>query len=115
MSDYPGSSYQSAPNSTMALISLISGILGLTLVPFLGSIVALILGYMAKKEIRESAGLIGGDGLAIAGIVLGWVGVGLLVIACCLGAFFLVPACLIPLGISLEEFGSFLPPIRVAF
>ena len=110
MSDFSGSSYQSAPNSNNALISMISGILGLTLIPIIGSIVALVLGYMAKKEIQESGGALGGDGMATTGIVLGWIGVGLTFVGCCVvGAVFLVPACLIPLGISLDSIGYILP------
>jgi hypothetical protein len=48
----------------MAIVSLISGILGWTLLPFLGSIVAVITGHKAKKEIRNSMGQLGGDGMA---------------------------------------------------
>ena len=33
-------------------------------------------GYAARRQIEASNGRQGGDGLAIAGIVLGWVGVG---------------------------------------
>ena len=46
----------------------------------LGSILALILGYQAKKEIAASGGWITGDGVATTGIVLGWIGVGLTVL-----------------------------------
>ena len=70
------------PTNTMAVISMIAGILGLTVVPVLGSIVALVVGYMARKEIRESNGGQGGDGIAVAGIVMGWISVGLAVCAC---------------------------------
>ncbi len=70
-------------NNTMALVSLIASILGLTLLPFLGSIVGLITGYMAKKQIEESNGAEGGADLVKWGIILGWVGVGLFVIGCC--------------------------------
>ena len=56
----------------------------------------LILGYMAKKQIRESGGWMGGDGLAKAGIVLGWIGVGLAVLGICLGILFLVLGVAVP-------------------
>ncbi|MFT3806547.1 DUF4190 domain-containing protein [Arenimonas sp.] len=60
------------PTSTMAIVSLVSGILGWTLAPWLGSIIAIITGHMARSEIRRSNGAIEGDGLAITGLVLGW-------------------------------------------
>ena len=46
----------------------------------LGSILALAFGYIAKKEIRDSNEPIEGNGLATAGIVLGWVGIGTLTV-----------------------------------
>ena len=82
------------PNSSMAIVSLIAGILGITLFPLLGSIVALITGYAARKEIQESAGALAGDGMATAGLVMGWIGIGLsffgVCIACC-AIFGLIP------------------------
>ncbi len=66
-----------APTSGLATASLIFGILGLTLLPTLGSIVAVVLGYMARSEINSSAGQLEGSSLATAGLVLGYIGVGL--------------------------------------
>lgn len=60
------------PTSSMAIVSLVAGILGWTLAPWLGSVVAIITGHMARSEIRRSNGTIEGDGLAITGLVLGW-------------------------------------------
>ena len=60
------------PNSTLAMVSMIAGIVGWVLAPLLGSLVAVITGHMAKREIRESAGQLGGDGMATAGLVLGY-------------------------------------------
>ena len=83
MSDYPYQQPTSPqPNSTMAIVSLVSGILGWTLIPLLGSLAAVITGHMAKKEIRESAGTLGGDGMATAGLVLGYASLGIGVCAC---------------------------------
>jgi predicted PurR-regulated permease PerM len=62
--------------SGMAIASLVLGILW---VYWLGSILALIFGYLAKSEIRRSEEKMEGNGLATAGIILGWVGVGTLV------------------------------------
>ena len=63
------------PTNGMAVASLVLGIIWIY---WLGSILALIFGYIARKQIRERGE--GGDGLAIAGIVLGWIGVGALVL-----------------------------------
>ena len=61
------------PTSNLAIFSLVSGLLGWTLLPWLGSLAAVVLGHMARAEIRRSNGGLDGDGLAIAGLVLGWV------------------------------------------
>lgn len=61
-------------NSTLAIVSLVSGILGWTLLPFVGSIAAIITGHMARKEIRQNPAL-DGDVMAVIGLVLGWASV----------------------------------------
>jgi dipeptide/tripeptide permease len=45
-----------------------------------GAILALVFGYKAKREIDGSGGMQKGRGMAIAGIVLGWVWVALIVV-----------------------------------
>lgn len=62
-------------NSSLAVISLITGILGWTLLPFLGSVAAIITGHMARAEIRRDPERLLGDGMAVAGLVLGWASV----------------------------------------
>jgi len=92
MQSGPAPQTSTSPTNSMALVSLIAGIVGLTVFPVLGSIVAIITGNMAKKEIAASAGAQGGEGLAKAGVILGWVGVGLGVLGvCAFCAAFLVP------------------------
>ncbi len=58
--------------SSLAVISLVAGILGWTLAPLLGSIAAVLCGHLARAEIRRAPDRLEGDGLAIAGLVLGW-------------------------------------------
>jgi hypothetical protein len=55
-------------------------VLGIIWIYWIGSILALVFGYIAKSQIEESGGREQGMGLAIAGIVLGWVGVAILVL-----------------------------------
>ena len=71
-----------APGETSgkALASLILGIAGLVMLPVVGSILAIILGVSAKREIAARTGL-GGEGMATAGIILGAVGVALMALA----------------------------------
>ena len=106
MSDYYGPP-ASVQNSSMAVVSLIAGILGLTLFPVLGSIVAVITGPMAKKEIAASPGTVGGEGLAQAGIIMGWIGIGLTVVGLCVGGVLIaIPFCI---AIGSGEFSSLVP------
>jgi len=78
------------PSSTLAMVSLISGIVGFTILPLIGGIVALITGYMARGETRSIPPKASGDGMATAGIIMGWIQVGLVVIGiCCFIAVFL--------------------------
>jgi hypothetical protein len=69
------------PTSSLAVISLVFGILGWTLLPAVGALVAVITGHMARAEIRRSAGQLEGDGMAVAGLVLGWLAIGLAIAA----------------------------------
>lgn len=63
--------------SGLAVASLVFGILGWTLLPFVGSIVAVVLGHIARNEVRQSPAAVEGDGLAVAGLVLGYIAIGL--------------------------------------
>ncbi len=66
------SGYQARTTNGKAIASMILGLLWLWGV---GSIIALVLGYASRRQIAESNGSQEGSGLAVAGIVLGWVGV----------------------------------------
>ena len=73
-----GGPIQTVKTSGLAVASLVLGILWLY---WVGSVLAVVFGYMAKQQIDQSHGAQTGRGMAIAGIVLGWIGLGLLVIA----------------------------------
>lgn len=80
----------SPPTNTLAIISLIASIAGLTVLPTVGSIAGLIMGYIAKRQIAESRGAMSGDGLAKAGIIIGWIGIIIALLAICLSILLFV-------------------------
>lgn len=99
MAQQPERSYGAAayPQTTngFAIASLVLGIL---FVGGLGSVLALVFGYVAKNQIDQSGGFEGGRGMAIAGIVLGWVGIAgivLMIVLMTTGALFMSPG---PMG-----------------
>ena len=90
---YTNTSGRSNNTSVPAIVSLVFGLLSWCILPFIGAIVAVIAGHIARSEIRSApAGTIDGDGMAIAGLILGWahlvvVLLGLLFIFAVLGGF----------------------------
>ena len=73
--------YLEPPASGMAIASMVMGIAGFVVFPLLGHILALVFGYLARNEIRNSGGRVGGSGFATAGIIMGYIGIGLTVLA----------------------------------
>ncbi len=63
--------------NTLAVVSLVFGIVSWFALPFVGALVAIIVGHLARKQIRLSNGAEGGDGLALTGLILGYVHVAL--------------------------------------
>lgn len=72
----PAPAHPAAPPTTNGL-AIAGMVLGILWVWWVGSILALVFGYVAKGQIEASAGQQGGRGMAIAAIVLGWVGIGI--------------------------------------
>ena len=72
------------PMSTLALVSLIAGILGVLFIPFLGGLAAIVTGNMSRKETRSFPPTHSGDAMGTAGIVLGWVSFLIWLIVVCL-------------------------------
>lgn len=68
-----------AETEPMAIASLVLSIGGWMFCPLLFSVLGVIFGYMARTRIRESAGRLQGDGIALAGIIIGWIGIGIVV------------------------------------
>jgi formate-dependent nitrite reductase membrane component NrfD len=53
----------------------------------IGAVLALVLGYQARRQINKSAGRQTGSNLATAGIILGWIGIAILAAGAILIAF----------------------------
>lgn len=58
--------------SSLAIVSLVFGVLCWFALPVIGALIAVVCGHMARSEIRQSRGELDGDGMAVAGLVLGW-------------------------------------------
>jgi len=87
----PAAPYAPArPSSGLAITSLVTGIGGIvfswTFVALLASIAAVITGHMALKQTRQDS-TVGGRGMAIAGVILGYVGVAILALTVVVGIF----------------------------
>lgn len=70
----------SGSNPRVNGLAVASLVLGIVWLMWVGSILALVFGYIARNQIDRSSDTETGRGMAIAGIVLGWVGVGTLVL-----------------------------------
>lgn len=81
---YPGP--MAPPTSGWAIASLATGIASYFIVPFIGAIAAIIFGHIALNEIKAAQGRIEGRGMAVTGLVLGYVHIAL---AVCAVLFFL--------------------------
>jgi hypothetical protein len=79
----PYGGYPYAPPQRTNGLAIASMVLGILWLYWIGSILALVFGYTAKKQIRERGEA--GGGMATAGIVLGWVGVGFLALGLVVG------------------------------
>lgn len=96
------------PTNSKATISGVSGVLALVLgllascivffvfppliyctgfILLVASLVAVITGYMGRQEIRLSGGTQGGEGMAMAGLVMGFIGLGVVMLGCVLLIF----------------------------
>jgi len=80
---------EAGETSGKAIASLLTGIFGLLIFPV--AIAAIILGHMSRSEIRKSNGRLKGDGMATAGVVMGY------------GAFAIIPFILIIAAIAIPN------------
>jgi hypothetical protein len=64
-------------NNGLAIASLVCSCAGFVLL--IPAVLGIIFGFVARSQIRRSAGTQGGDGLAIAGIIVGFAWIALIV------------------------------------
>lgn len=74
-------------DKTLAIVSLVSGILGLVCCGALAGVVALITGYMAKNNADSNPSVYGGRGMAVAGMIMGAISIVLTIIVVILQIF----------------------------
>jgi len=80
---------QAAPDGN-AIASLVLGILGITVIPFICSILAVILGHISIGDAYKRGER--GSAIATAGVILGWIGVAVFaVLVVFLGIFTIAP------------------------
>lgn len=65
--------------NTLAIVSLVCSLAGLLI--WISAPVGAILGHVSRKQIRERGEE--GDGLALTGVIVGWIITGLGILACC--------------------------------
>lgn len=81
--NYPPAYRPAIRTSSLATVSLVFGILTWVMLPFVGALVAVVCGHLARSEIRRAPpdAALDGDGLAVAGLVLGYVHLAVCVVA----------------------------------
>lgn len=65
--------YPTPPKTnTLAIVSLIASLVGIFVLPFIGSVAGIITGHISLRQIKRTGE--NGRGLALAGTIVGWVG-----------------------------------------
>ena len=64
-------------DSSLAIVSMITGIACWFIIPLVGALVSVITGHLAFKEIHSGRGIITGKGKATTGLILGYLQLGI--------------------------------------
>ena len=75
MSDQQPSNPPAQAQGKKSGMAIASMVLGIIWVFYIGSVLAVILGHVALSKMKKDPS-IGGRGFAVAGVTLGWIGVG---------------------------------------
>jgi len=83
-----GNSVPQPQTLSLATASLVLGILSIMCLGFFAGIPAVICGHMAKSTFKKEPEKYSGDGLATAGLILGYVGIAISLVGLITFAFF---------------------------
>jgi hypothetical protein len=78
------------PTNSLAIVSLIAGIAAYVVAPVIGAVVAIVTGHIARGQVRQTGEA--GGGMALAGLILGYVHLALVLVGGVLLAIVLVIA-----------------------
>lgn len=68
-----------ARTNVLSVLSLVASLTGILMIlPFIGSVAAVIMGHISLSQLKTSGEK--GRGMALAGTIIGWIGIGLLVL-----------------------------------
>jgi hypothetical protein len=56
------------------------GVAAFVICPLVLGVLAVVFGYIGKRNIEDSGGMLGGEAFAVAGIVLGWINIAIVAI-----------------------------------
>src|SRR4029453_3605721 len=73
-----GGDQENVRTDTKAIWSLVLGILSLTCFWILAGIPAIVLGHISRSDIRKSMGRLKGEGMALGGLICGYISVALI-------------------------------------
>lgn len=88
------------PIMPLAIWALVLGIASLLFCCLLLAIPAIICGHLARSRIKQAPGTASGSGMAMAGLIMGYVSVVAFILACILG---IITALTIPAAIKLRD------------
>lgn len=89
MNDEATPKSRTAPGSVW---SLVLGILGVTCCGIFTAVPAVICGHVSYSKVKKSGGALAGDGMALAGLILGYIGIAITIIVVPLQLAVAIPA-----------------------
>jgi hypothetical protein len=95
------------PTDGMAVASFVAAIISWVFCPVIAAVLAIIFGFISRSNIKQSNGTLGGDGFALAGLVIGFINLGLVLLA-------VIIIIIIALAVGTTSNNSLLTPVMHA-